>query len=773
MASPEPSEISSTAYQDLAEEQAKRISQLEAELAIVYCSRSWRLTAVLRRSRVLGQEGPPWLGWRLRIGVRWVINHFDSLASRLGRAIFRRVSPDAQKIIRVALRRPAGPSLQALPVHQLVLVAQPTLVLAPVGQVVLRDGRPLVSVVVPCFNYGEFVREAVESVLRQTLRSVEVIVVDDGSTDEQTVAILDALDLPRTIVLRRPNGGLPSARNQGITASQGRYICCLDADDRLSPTYLEKAVALLEADRGVGFVYSWVQLFGDEHDVWRTEPFDLSELRVRNFIPVSAVFRRDDWEITGGYAQDMRDGYEDWEFWLRLGALGRRGVLIPEALFEHRLHGRTMVFKARERHASLVARLTEQHARLYEDRSLIAQHAQSYAVVPALPPFRNLDRLSGTGANEARPRARVLALVPWLTAGGAEAVLHGVLHGLRTQHGVRLTIVTCTPSNNEWQPRFAELTDEIYHLPAFLPRELWAPFVHHLVRARRIDSIVVSGSPFGYDGLPVLKREFPSVRMVDILHNAAPSGHIDRSVKYTSSIDYHVVVARGIADVLAARGILASRIHVIPNGVDTQLFDPARYDRAESMRELNLAVTRPVITYVGRLNEEKQPLEFLAAATKLADTPAQFILVGDGRQRDAVAARLKSARLRNRVHWLKNVPPERIPAILAASDALTITSTIEGLPIVILEALAMGVPVFTFDVGDVRAAVSAGFNGYVFEPGDMTGLVAGLRGFVNDPVQRHALQAAARPGLLERGLTLAAQQRAYASILIPNLAEAD
>src|SRR5205085_334358 len=93
-----------------------------------------------------------------------------------------------------------------------------------VGQVSLRPGQPLVSVVVPCFNYGAFVREAVDSAVGQTLTGVEVIVVDDGSTDPATRAVLDAFQSPRTTVVRRPNGGLPAARNQGIAMARGRYV---------------------------------------------------------------------------------------------------------------------------------------------------------------------------------------------------------------------------------------------------------------------------------------------------------------------------------------------------------------------------------------------------------------------------------------------------------------------------------------------------------------------------------------------------------------------
>jgi glycosyltransferase involved in cell wall biosynthesis len=740
------------AWKTVAEERAHRISELEQELEILYRSKSWRLTAPMRDSR--------------RFIELTLASRAGRFARALVRTIRRRMPVPVKRLLRELLRRSPIPLAQARSsADRLTLAPTPSISAPAVGQVSLRPGQPLVSVVVPCFNYGAFVREAVDSAVGQTLDGVEVIVVDDGSTDPATRSALDEFQSPHTTVVRRPNGGLPSARNQGIAVARGRYICCLDADDRLGPTYLEKAIALLEADRGVGFVYSWVQLFGDEESVWHTEPFDLGELRQRNFVSVSAVFRRDDWEMIGGFAEDMREGYEDWEFWLRLGASGRRGVLIPEPLFEHRLHGRTMIFEARGRHEALVASLQAHHTALYDDDMRVEQLARSYAVVPVVPPFANLERVRIEPANDRSVPAGLLAIVPWLPAGGGEAVLHAVLSGLRAGTACGLTIVTCHPSQNEWQNRFAALTNEIYHLPAFLPPDLWGPFVHHLVRTRHIESVLVSGAEFGYSILPELKREYSFLRTVEILHNASPIGHIASSVRFSGAIDHHVVVAESIARALAGFGIPSSKMHVIPNGVDTDLFDPTHYDRDNERRRWGLVRDRPVITYIGRLSAEKQPLEFLALARALVDTRAQFVVVGDGPQRDAVATRLKEPDLRKRVHWLKQVPPESIPSLLAATDALAITSAVEGLPIVMLEALAMGVPVFTYDVGDVRAAITNALNGYVFDPGDLDSLTTALRSFLANPHAQHTLGSQGRQSLIERGLTLPTLQRAYTMLL--------
>jgi glycosyltransferase involved in cell wall biosynthesis len=128
---------------------------------------------------------------------------------------------------------------------------------------------PRVSVVIPCYNLGAFLDEAIRSVLAQTYRAFEIIVVDDGSTDEQTRTLLDTLETGATSVIRSANLGLSAARNLGIRHAAGEYICTLDADDRLRPACLERSVALLDERRELAFVSHWVQAFGDDEFEWQ------------------------------------------------------------------------------------------------------------------------------------------------------------------------------------------------------------------------------------------------------------------------------------------------------------------------------------------------------------------------------------------------------------------------------------------------------------------------------------------------------------------------
>src|SRR5262245_34012598 len=133
---------------------------------------------------------------------------------------------------------------------------------------------PRVSVIVPCYNLGQYLDEAVASVLAQTYQNFEILVVDDGSTEPLTQALLADYSRPKTSVIRIPHAGVSAARNAGLARARGAYFCALDADDRLEPSFLEKTVAALDADPAVTFVSCWLRTFGDEEWEWRPERCD-------------------------------------------------------------------------------------------------------------------------------------------------------------------------------------------------------------------------------------------------------------------------------------------------------------------------------------------------------------------------------------------------------------------------------------------------------------------------------------------------------------------
>jgi glycosyltransferase involved in cell wall biosynthesis len=200
-----------------------------------------------------------------------------------------------------------------------------------------------ISVVIPCYNLGEYLDEAVESVLSQTFQDFEILVVDDGSTDAATRALLADYRRPRTRVIHTPHGGLGAARNAGIAMAAGDYLCALDADDRLEPTYFEKAAALLDADPSIAFVSCWLRTFGDEAWEWTPDRCDLPTLLWEDTVLTAALVRRGAVVAAGGYDTQMPvPGHEDWDLWLTLVERGQQGAILPEVLFNYRRRAGSM-----------------------------------------------------------------------------------------------------------------------------------------------------------------------------------------------------------------------------------------------------------------------------------------------------------------------------------------------------------------------------------------------------------------------------------------------
>ena len=204
-----------------------------------------------------------------------------------------------------------------------------------------------VSVIMPCFNHGEFLPEAVASVKNIQLDDIELIVVDDGSTDELTRAEVDKLTAGGTKIVRQENTGLGATRNAGILASCGEYIFPLDADDRMRAGWIETAISILDSDPRVGVVYGDAQCFGTETHRWVVGPFELERLLNYNFIHCSALYRRTIWDQNRGYETGMPvQGLEDWDFWLGAFAHGWRFEYLPRVFFDYRRHEQSMITRA-------------------------------------------------------------------------------------------------------------------------------------------------------------------------------------------------------------------------------------------------------------------------------------------------------------------------------------------------------------------------------------------------------------------------------------------
>jgi glycosyltransferase involved in cell wall biosynthesis len=201
--------------------------------------------------------------------------------------------------------------------------------------------NPLVSVIVTCYNYASYLDEALQSILEQTFIDWECIIINDGSTDNtDNVAKNWVSKDQRFQYISKNNEGVSTARNHGIEKAKGEYIVTLDADDKYEKTFIEKAVAIADKNKEIGIVNSWGVFFGNNKKdvVFKTEGEDFFDFLFRNAAIGTALFRKECWEKVGGYDNNPENGYEDWEFFLRVANLGWRAHVIEEVLFYYRQH---------------------------------------------------------------------------------------------------------------------------------------------------------------------------------------------------------------------------------------------------------------------------------------------------------------------------------------------------------------------------------------------------------------------------------------------------
>lgn len=204
-----------------------------------------------------------------------------------------------------------------------------------------------VSVIVPCFNHSQFIIEALESVLNQTFENFECIIIDDGSTDN-TKEIVERWIEGRNKFnyFFQENLGLSSARNKGISLSSGTFILPLDSDDRISENYLEKCVAILESNQNIKIAYGEAYFFGNSNNKWNLDEYKFEDILYKNMIFCTGLFRKEDWKRVGGYDENLKEGLEDWEFWINILKNGGEVAKIKDCFFYYRIKDSSMIVDA-------------------------------------------------------------------------------------------------------------------------------------------------------------------------------------------------------------------------------------------------------------------------------------------------------------------------------------------------------------------------------------------------------------------------------------------
>ena len=571
---------------------------------------------------------------------------------------------------------------------------------------------PAATIVTPFYNTGAIFHETAQSVFRQSFQQWEWLIVNDGSTRPEALAVLDEyrrLDDPRIRVIDLPtNQGPSAARNRAFREARASYVVQLDSDNLLEPTAMEKWLWFLESYPEFAFVKGYSVGFDAREYLWQ-QGFHNNEVFLEsNLVDITGAVRRSVHEAVGGYDETIRGGLEDWDFWLHCASEGYWGTTLPEYLDWYRRrenHGeRWDNWDGGEREATFRKKLRQRYPRLWQGQFPTPQAAPlaPYETVSDILPWEN--RLH-------KEKPRLLLIVPWLAVGGSDKFNLDLLAQL-VQRGWEVTIATTLSGDHPWAAQFARYTPDIFILQRFLRPADYPRFLRYLIQSRETDAVLTSHSEFGYQLLPYIRAHFPTLPLLDFCHMEEETwkngGYPQMSVTYQETLDRHLVSSKHLKGWMEKRGADPAAIDVCHTNIDADYWQPDP-DRARHARQkYGLTESTPLIVFVGRICAQKQPKVLAQTVLRLSRVNADFVLLvaGDGPDFDWLKTFFRKNRLEQQVRLLGALPNDDIRNLLAAADIFFLPSEWEGIALSVYEAMACGVPVVGADVSGQRELVT-------------------------------------------------------------------
>ncbi|MDF2460680.1 MAG: glycosyltransferase [Candidatus Saccharibacteria bacterium] len=618
-----------------------------------------------------------------------------------------------------------------------------------------NKNAPLVSVVIPYYNRADTIDDTIGSLHIQTFTDFEVLIVDDGSTDPVSTQKLKDLNLKGldAQIIHQKNQGVSAARNTGISKAKGKYVICLDSDDVLEPTFIEKASVLMETSPDVSIATSDREDFGviDARTVY--SPYDPQDLWINNMIITAAAFRKEAWRASGGYKSGI--GYEDWEYWINLGENGYWGQVIPEPLFRYRTSMQSRFIGDKDIHFNNIKKIRELHPRYKQKVSALQAKRQfTKRVVEPASAFTNLDN-KAFYANPDNGRPNILITVPWMTFGGAETLIYNDCRQIKDE--VNFSCSTGLKSKHEWEYKFKEITPRVYHMAnLFEDPALYIEFVANYIETRQIDILHVIHNGFTFDMLAELKSRFPDLKVAVTLFNDRVE-YFDQSIAAQQYIDAFSSDNEAVAGHFEQELGDRARVRIIPNGINCyDEFSPVLFDRASEREALGIAPNELAVLFVGRFSPEKNPDVFVRAAGQLLAKPKnrslRFFLIGDGPTKKDVEDLMAEINRPEIINLGYQSEPARY---LSAADIFVLPSSIEGFPLSILEAMAMRLAVVVSRVGAIPEVIDSGRDGVIVTPGSDTEIAAAIGELLRDRDLLENMKTAARQKVESQYSTIA------------------
>lgn len=638
-----------------------------------------------------------------------------------------------------------------------------------------------ISIVLPTHNSSKYLRQSIDSCLDQTYGNIELIIVDDASTDGTPALIASYKDKRITVLRHAKNEGLPAALNTGFKVSTGAYLTWTSDDNYYLPGALEKLVGHLRSSAGSDFVYSdyWGYYQDTGKKEYRILP-ELLNLRELNEVGPCFLYTRRVHDALGEYSKKYIY-VEDYDYWIRIAKLFKT-THYPEPLYVYREHAGSL--KATKRPLILFsdAMLKYHHgySSLFSLGEATAYFFYSILVKPLArpgvtfegsgrtlataftkifsPPFTLtvsiifaplcysavkcrgyllgsvkeitrflFSRKSRLAALVSVPATRnILYINPTLVLGGTGRLMVNIVKSTR---GNIFTFHTATtePSENEFENRFKPYYKNILITLRWVKNQAICDYYLAKMIARlNIDIVAVSNAVEGYRFLSPLRSKHPSVRTFDIMHAEGSPGAWPEFAKYAPLLDARVCVSEHlksyVLDQYAKNGVESKyrdRVVSIHNAVDAVRLDPAGYPRNIFKRKHGLPENSIIITYLGRFGVVKNPLLFVTIAkhilSGLRGRDIRFVMAGSGEEMERIVIALKKYAIEKYFTLTGVLDDGGITELLSDTFSLFITSVNEGIPFSAIEAMSMGIPVLSMDVGGMSELIKDGSNGFLIK----------------------------------------------------------
>jgi glycosyltransferase involved in cell wall biosynthesis len=202
----------------------------------------------------------------------------------------------------------------------------------------MRKNKDLVSIVIPCYNNVSTIVETLNSIINQTYKNIEIVIIDDGSVEDIQTKIKHFINNNSVVLKKQENKGVSAARNYGASLAKGIYLLFIDADDMILPRYIEKCVSEFDQNPALKIVYSEARFFDRENGTWNLPKYiDFKNFLIGNCIFISALIKKEDFDNADGFDTSL-DFYEDWDLWISILKKGGSVYQIPEELFLYRKH---------------------------------------------------------------------------------------------------------------------------------------------------------------------------------------------------------------------------------------------------------------------------------------------------------------------------------------------------------------------------------------------------------------------------------------------------